>query len=110
MVSYTKNYNFQILNGIEPNKGVYTWYRGKSKAILDYVCVPSYATTNYKLQIIPTATISDHQLLYLTATTNPKRQVINPQKMILYPKWKFFIKLFNSKNQHYKLKFSMWCS
>ena len=100
-ITYTNNYKFQIMNAIEPNKGIFTWHRGKSKAILDYVCVPFYATSNYHLQIVPMISfISDHNLLYLTAKTNPIRQLMHPQKMILYPKWKFFIKLLNSKNKH----------
>ena len=90
-ISYESNYKFIIMNSIPPNTGIFTWHRNKSTAILDYVYVRYYSTDQYQLQIIPTTTISDHQMLYLNAKIFPTRRINNPQKIIIYAKWKFFI-------------------
>ena len=87
-INYSYNYNLQIMNTIEPNKGIITWQRGRSKAILDYVYIHIHAIEQYCLKIIPTGHISDHELLYLTAKVNPTRKVENPNQMIIFAKWK----------------------
>ena len=92
MGNYIRN-KFQIYDN------EFTWHRNKSKAILDYVYVPYYSTDRYQLRIIPTTTISDHQMLYLNAKIYPTRRSNNPQKIIIYPKWKFFINQRSDSNE-----------
>ena len=99
MINYNNNYQFTILNSMPPNKGIVTWQRGNSKAILDYVLVPSHSQKQYQLKIIPTASISDHKLLHLNANIVPKRKLCNPKKIIIYAKWKFYIKNKNERNK-----------